>query len=254
MIDLYTHLLLNVGQGPKSESVFTEMAKKLVEQGVKTAVVAPFDDGSGRMQPKNIRTYIQQANELLSSKFIPLHLTGAQEVMASSDIPIQYNNHQLMTVNENNKYLYLRLPPQGFQFDIETLVYDLQLSGLIPVFLHPEKYPSFQENTNSLYKIAKQGAILLIDTQSFLGMNSRKTKKVAFQLLDHGLCHAISSSANPFTYQKASLAKVYDVISHQYGESLRDTLVENAQAIVTGYSILKDEPERIKKTKFLGIF
>lgn len=247
-------MLLNVGQGPKSETVFIEMTKKLVEQGITTAVVALCDDGSGSMHPKNIRAYIQQANELLSSNFIPLHLIGAQEVMASSDISIQYTNYQLMTVNENNKYLYLRLPPQEFQFDIETLVYDLQLSGLIPVFLHPEKYPSFQENTNSLYKIAKQGAVLLLDAQSFLGMNSRKTKKMAFQLLDHGLCHAISSSANPSTYQKASLTKVYDVISHQYGEALRDTLIENAQAIVTGYFILKDEPERIKKTKFLGIF
>ncbi|MBU8687444.1 tyrosine protein phosphatase [Priestia megaterium] len=254
MIDLYTHLLLNVGQVPKSEIVFTEIAKKLVEQGITTAVVAPCDDGSSRVHRQNVRTYIQQANELLSSKFIPLHLIGAQEVIASSDIPMQYNNHQLMTVNENNKYLYLRLPPQGFQFDIETLVYDLQLAGLIPVFLHPEKYPSFQENTNSLYKIVKQGAVLLLDAQNFLGMNSRKTKKVAFQLLDHGLCHAISSGVNPFTYQKASLAKVYNLISHQYGEALRDTLIENAQAIVSGHSISKDEPERIKKTKFLGIF
>ncbi|MEK4751988.1 CpsB/CapC family capsule biosynthesis tyrosine phosphatase [Priestia sp. FSL R5-0597] len=254
MIDLYTHLLLNIGQGPKSEIVFAEIAKKLVEQGVTTAVVAPCNDGSGRMHRQNISTYVQQANELLSSKFIPLHLIAAQEVMASSEIPIQYANHQLMTVNDNDKYLYLRLPPSGFQFDIETLVYDLQLSGLIPVFLHPEKYPSFQENTNSLYKIAKQGAVLLLDAQSLLGMNSRKTKKVAFQLLDHGLCHAISSSASPSTYQKASLAKVYDVIGHQYGEELRDSLIENAKAIVNGYSILKDEPERIKKTKFLGIF
>lgn len=168
MIDLYTHLLLNIGQGPKSEIVFAEIAKKLVEQGVTTAVVAPCNDGSGRMHRQNISTYVQQVNELLSSKFIPLHLIAAQEVMASSEIPIQYANHQLMTVNDNDKYLYLRLPPSGFQFDIETLVYDLQLSGLIPVFLHPEKYPSFQENTNSLYKIAKQGACHLQKAVYFL--------------------------------------------------------------------------------------
>ncbi|MCZ8493382.1 CpsB/CapC family capsule biosynthesis tyrosine phosphatase [Priestia megaterium] len=249
MIDLYTHLLLNVGQGPKSESVFTEMAKQLVEQGITTAVVSPYDEGIGKIYGQGIETYVQQANELLSSKFIPLHVIVAQEVMASSD-----TNHELMTVDKNPKYLYLRLSTQAFQCDIETLVYDLQLAGFIPVLLHPEKYPSFQENTNSLYKIAKQGAILLLDAQSFLGMNSRKTKKVAFQLLNHGLCHAISSSVTPSTYRKVSLAKVYNVISHQYGEALRDTLIENAQAIVSGYSISKDEPERIKKTKFLGIF
>ncbi|MGG3568554.1 CpsB/CapC family capsule biosynthesis tyrosine phosphatase [Priestia megaterium] len=192
MIDLYTHLLLNVGQGPKSESVFIEMAKQLVDQGITTAVVSPYDEGIGKIYVQGIKTYVQQANELLSSKFIPLHVIAAQEVMASSEVYMHYTNHELMTVNKNSKYLYLRLPPQGFQCDIETLVYDLQLSGFIPVLLHPEKYPLFQENTNSLYKIAKQGAILLLDAQSFLGVNSRKTKKVAFQLLEHGLCHAIS--------------------------------------------------------------
>ena len=254
MIDLYTHLLLSVGQGPKSESVFTEMAKQLVDQGITTAVVSPYDEGIEKVYGQGIKTYVQQANELLSSKFIPLHVIAAQEVMANSEVHMYYTNHELMTVNENSKYLYLRLPPQGFQCDIETLVYDLQLAGFIPVLLHPEKYPSFQENTNSLYKIAKQGAILLLDAQSFLGMNSRKTKKVAFQLLNHGLCHAISSSVTPSTYRKVSLAKVYDTISYQYGDALKETLRENAQAIVSGYSISKDEPERIKKTKFLGIF
>ncbi|MED3829494.1 tyrosine protein phosphatase [Priestia megaterium] len=250
MIDIYTNILPNVNSGPKSVEEFLEMANVLVKQGVTEVVAAPLYDG----KVSGYREEVDLANEWLRKSSISLSVLPGQKVIASTNMIVSNEEYYTMTINENEKYMFLHIP-QDVEIEVlENIAYELQLKGIVPVLNEPERHSLFVENPAHLYKLVKNGAVVQLSAQSVLGGNGSKAKKAAYQFIDHGLAHVIASGVNRENYQQYGLQKAYSAISKKYGNSKLYHFMENAEAIASGKAVYKQEPERIKKTKFLGIF
>ncbi|CAK8582450.1 tyrosine-protein phosphatase [Priestia megaterium] len=250
MIDIYTNILPNVNSGPKSVEEFLEMANVLVKQGVTEAVAAPLYDG----KDSSCREGVDLANEWLRKSSISLKVLPGQKIVASTQMILSNEEYYMMTINENEKYMFLEIP-QDVEIEVlENIAYELQLKGIVPVLNEPERHSLFVENPAHLYKLVKNGAVVQLSAQSVLGGNGSKAKKAAYQFIDHGLAHVIASGVNRENYQQYGLQKAYSAVSKKYGNSKLYHFMENAEAIASGKAVYKQEPERIKKTKFLGIF
>lgn len=250
MIDIYTNILPNVNSGPKSVEEFLEMANVLVKQGVTEAVAAPLYDG----KDSSCRESVDLANEWLRKSSISLSVLPGQKVIASTTMIVSNEEYYMMTINENEKYMFLEIP-QDVEIEVlENIAYELQLKGIVPVLNEPERHSLFVENPAHLYKLVKNGAVVQLSAQSVLGGNGSKAKKAAYQFIDHGLAHVVASGVNRENYQQYGLQKAYSAVSKKYGNSKLYHFMENAEAIASGKAVYKQEPERIKKTKFLGIF
>ncbi|MED3988998.1 CpsB/CapC family capsule biosynthesis tyrosine phosphatase [Priestia aryabhattai] len=250
MIDIYTNILPNVNSGPKSVEEFLEMANVLVKQGVTEAVAAPLYDG----KISSYRESVDLANEWLRKSSISLSVLPGQKVIASTNMIVSNEEYYTMTINENEKYMFLHIP-QDVEIEVlENIAYELQLKGIVPVLNEPESHSLFVENPPHLYKLVKNGAVVQLSAQSVLGGNGGKSKKAAYQFIDHGLAHVVASGVNRENYQQYGLQKAYSAVSKKYGNSKLYHFMENAEAIASGKAVYKQEPERIKKTKFLGIF
>ncbi|GAB1796170.1 CpsB/CapC family capsule biosynthesis tyrosine phosphatase [Priestia megaterium] len=250
MIDIYTNILPNVNSGPKSVEEFLEMANVLVKQGVTEAVAAPLYDG----KDSSYRESVDLANEWLRKSSISLRVLPGQKIVASTQMILSNEEYYMMTINENEKYMFLEIP-QDVEIEVlENIAYELQLKGIVPVLNEPERHSLFVENPPHLYKLVKNGAVVQLSAQSVLGGNGSKAKKAAYQFIDHGLAHVIASGVNRENYQQYGLQKAYSAVSKKYGNSKLYHFMENAEAIASGKAVYKQEPERIKKTKFLGIF
>ncbi|MGG0031216.1 CpsB/CapC family capsule biosynthesis tyrosine phosphatase [Priestia megaterium] len=250
MIDIYTNILPNVNSGPKSVEEFLEMANVLVKQGVTEAVAAPLYDG----KDSSCRESVDLANEWLRKSSISLKVLPGQKIVASTQMILSNKEYYMMTINENEKYMFLEIP-QDVEIEVlENIAYELQLKGIVPVLNEPERHSLFVENPAHLYKLVKNGAVVQLSAQSVLGGNGSKAKKAAYQFIDHGLAHVVASGVNRENYQQYGLQKAYSAVSKKYGNSKLYHFMENAEAIASGKAVYKQEPERIKKTKFLGIF
>ncbi|WP_243548932.1 CpsB/CapC family capsule biosynthesis tyrosine phosphatase [Priestia megaterium] len=250
MIDIYTNILPNVNSGPKSVEEFLEMANVLVKQGVTEVVAAPLYDG----KISSYREGVDLANEWLRKSSISLSVLPGQKVIASTNMIVSNEEYYTMTINENEKYMFLHIP-QDVEIEVlENIAYELQLKGIVPVLNEPESHSLFVENPPHLYKLVKNGAVVQLSAQSVLGGNGGKSKKAAYQFIDHGLAHVVASGVNRENYQQYGLQKAYSAVSKKYGNSKLYHFMENAEAIASGKAVYKQEPERIKKTKFLGIF
>jgi protein-tyrosine phosphatase len=250
MIDIYTNILPNVNSGPKSAEEFLEMANVLVKQGVTEVVAAPLYDG----KDSSYREGVDLANEWLRKSSISLRVLPGQKIVASTQMILSNEEFYMMIINGNEKYMFLEIP-QDVEIEVlENIAYELQLKGIVPVLNEPERHLLFVENPAHLYKLVKNGAVVQLSAQSVLGGNGSKSKKAAYQFIDHGLAHVVASGVNRETYQQYGLQKAYSAVSKKYGNSKLYHFMENAEAIASGKAVYKQEPERIKKTKFLGIF
>ncbi|MGF9945021.1 CpsB/CapC family capsule biosynthesis tyrosine phosphatase [Priestia megaterium] len=104
------------------------------------------------------------------------------------------------------------------------------------------------------YKIVKKGAIVQLSSDSIIGKNGKPAKKAAMQFIEHNLAHVIASGASLDNSKQHSLRQAYDVIAKEKGAGTSQLLMQNAEATFNGQGIQTLPPERIKKTKFLGIF
>lgn len=251
MIDLYTNILPNVGKGPRDKTAFLAMAKSLVDQGMTAVVAAPMYDSAGS---SSISMYIDAANESLQHSFIPLTILPGQKVIIDQILVQAYEQNNLVTINQATKYMLLQLSNDYTFNSTEQILYQLQLKGMVPVISEPERNAVFLEKPDHLYELVRKGAIVQLSAGSLTGQNGRKEKKAAFSFINSGLAHVVASGVCGDNYEQYALPKAYEILSKQFGTQALYKFMENADYIVEGKGIFKEQPERIKKGKILGIF
>lgn len=245
MVDIYTHMLPRV-EGRKQQ--FIDAARYLVNQGVK-AVATTLDKETNT----SLFLYVKEANQTLKDNNIPLIIVEGMEVVADRRFAESYQRRDAMLAS-NEKYIVLNIPKQEEADYLKQLIYDIQLNKIVPIISEPECHPYFLENKNTLYKFVKKGAIVQLSSDSIIGKNGKHAKKAAMQFIERNLAHVIASGASLDNYKQHSLRQAYDVITNEKGAETSQLLMENAEATFNGQGIQILPPERIKKTKFLGIF
>lgn len=245
MIDIYTHMLPSV-EGRKQQ--FIDAARHLVNQGVK-AVATTLDKETNT----SLFLYVKEANQTLKDNNIPLTIVEGMEVVADRRFAESYQRRDAILAS-NEKYIVLTIPKEEEAEYLKQLIYDIQLNKIVPIISEPECHPYFLKNKNTLYKFVKKGAIVQLSSDSIIGKNGKHAKKAAMQFIEHNLAHVIASGASLDNYKQHSLRQAYDVITKEKGAETAQLLMQNAEAAFNGQGIQILPPERIKKTKFLGIF
>ncbi|MEI2439037.1 CpsB/CapC family capsule biosynthesis tyrosine phosphatase [Priestia megaterium] len=245
MIDIYTHMLPRV-EGRKQQ--FIDAARHLVNQGVK-AVATTLDKETNT----SLSLYVKEANQMLKDNHIPLTIVEGTEVLASRQFAASYR-HQHDILPSHDKYMILTIPTQEEPSYLKDLLYDIQLKEIVPIISEPERHPYFLEHKDGLYKFVKKGAVIQLSSDSIIGKNGKHAKKAAMQFIEHNLAHVIASGASLDNYKQHSLRQAYNVITKEKGAEISQLLMQNAEATFNGQGIQILPPERIKKTKFLGIF
>ncbi|MEW4265829.1 tyrosine protein phosphatase [Priestia megaterium] len=245
MIDIYTHMLPRV-EGRKQQ--FIDAARHLVNQGVK-AVATTLDKETNA----SLFLYVKEANQTLKDNNIPLTIVEGMEVVADRRFAESYQRSDTMPAS-NKKYIVLTIPKEEEADYLKQLIYDIQLNKIVPIISEPECHPYFLKNKNTLYKFVKKGAIVQLSSDSVIGKNGKHAKKAAMQFIERNLAHVIASGASLDNYKQHSLRQAYDVITKEKGAETSQLLMQNAEATFNGHGIQILPPERIKKTKFLGIF
>ncbi|MFP8640622.1 CpsB/CapC family capsule biosynthesis tyrosine phosphatase [Priestia aryabhattai] len=245
MIDIYTRILPREERGKQQ---FIDAAEYLVSQGVK--VVATTLDKKAN---SSLSLYVKEVNQMLKDDNVPLKIVEGMEVTADRAFVATYHGREAM-LTSNERYILLTVPDQEEPDYLEQFLYEIQLKEIVPIISQPECHPYFLEYKNGLYKLVKKGAIIQLSSDSIIGKNGKRAKKAAMQFLEHNLAHVIASGVSVENYKEHSLRQAYDVIAKEKGAETAQLLRKNAESIFNGQGVQILPPERIKKTKFLGIF
>ncbi|MDQ0243665.1 protein-tyrosine phosphatase [Bacillus fengqiuensis] len=254
MIDVHCHLLPDADDGPKNVTASMEMAKQAIKQGIQTIVATPSHlNGSYRHERNSILEYVHTYKKLLAEYDIPLNVLPGQAIHLTEGLPKALDDGTLLTINNNEKYLLLVCPEHDMPPYTEQLLYDMQLKGLVPIISGPERNERIIEQPDIIYQLVKNGAIVQLGAKSIQGKFGMKVKKFAFQLLKANLAHVIASEATGKNDGNDTLKHTYADIKKKAGIEKVYMLQENAEYIVKGEMVHREQPVRIGKKRF-GIF
>ncbi len=255
MIDIHCHILPGVDDGPKTLDDALKMAELAVEEGITEIIATPHHlNGAYENTKETIIDRVNQFNEELQAANIPLVVLQGQETRIHGEMVKSIADGDILTLTDDNKYVFIELPSNHVPRYTSQLIYDLQLNRLTPIIVHPERNSEIIETPDLLYKLVKNGALTQVTASSITGHFGKKIKKFSNELIKHKLIHFVASDAHNTSSRSFRLREAMETVEKQFGTSHRYFFQENAELLVRGSHVYTEPPERVVRKKFLGIF
>ncbi|MDQ0482425.1 tyrosine-protein phosphatase [Guptibacillus hwajinpoensis] len=255
MIDIHSHILPGVDDGASTLEESLAMARQAVSEGITKVVATPHHrNGHFDNERKIILQEVVILNNELAREGIDLTVIPGQEIRIYGEMIEHYDQKELLSVNEEGMYIFVELPPTHLPAYANKLLFDLQMKGLTPVIVHPERNQEILENPRRLYQLVKGGALCQVTAAAVTGKLGKKIKKLSHEMISHNLAHFIASDSHNTTTRPFDLREALEIVEEKFGMSVRYMFQENAELLIEGKNIQKDMPLRIQRKKRLGIF
>lgn len=230
------------------------MARKAVEAGITDIFATPHHLNEKYVNfKKDIINRAVRLNESLRQNNIPLIIHLGQEVRIHRDIFTSLEKEEILTLNDNGKYLLLELPSGRVPTYTQEVIYELLLKGITPIIVHPERNKELIENHKLLFELVQEGALTQLTSSSIIGLFGKNVKSFSNKIIDHNLAHFIATDAHDIGSRGFTLQQAYETITKAYGIERTFYFKENVEQLLKDQSPVVDKPVPFKK-KILGIF
>jgi protein-tyrosine phosphatase len=255
MIDIHSHILPGVDDGARTVQDSIDMAKKAQSEGIHTIMATPHHmNGKYVNNKSDIIPLVAKLNQTFEEERIRVTVLPGQECRIYGEILEDYHKGEILPLNLDSKYLFIEFPSSSVPRYADRLLYDLQVDGLIPVIVHPERNAELIERPDKLYKLVKNGAVTQLTASSLVGYFGKKIQRFSEQMIESNLTHFIASDAHNINNRTFKMQEAMDYLEKKYGLESVYYFTENAELLIENKMIYKEIPEEIKKRKFLGIF
>ena len=198
MTDIHTHIIPNVDDGSPNLETSINMIKHEIEIGVDTIICTPHH--IYHRYEKTVEE-IKKQFELLKSEVeklnLPVKLYLGQEICYThrEDIIKMLKEGKLLTLNNTNRILlefsFTREPE-----DVLDVIYNFSVNGYEVIIAHVERYEWM--TLEKVKDLRKEGALIQINSNSYLGLTTWKEKRFTKKLLKLGLVDYVASDTHSF--------------------------------------------------------
>lgn len=248
MIDIHCHILPGLDDGAQSLEDSLTMAKQAAKEGIETIIATPHLNQQYDNRKQVIVEKVAELNGALKKAGVNVKILPGQEPRIYGEIIADYEKDEIQTLNGTH-YLFIEFPSNHVPKYSEKLLFDLQLKGLTPVIVHPERNSELMEHPDVLYNLVEKGALTQVTASSLCGYFGKKIKTFSEQLIEANLTHFLASDAHNIVNRAFKMEEALDLIESKFGMDYIYLFTENAGLLVDNKNIMKEMPEKIKKKK-----
>lgn len=247
MIDIHTHILPKLDDGPDDWDTSVKMCKMAHNDGIQKIVLTPHKDDVYDNDKNSITSYAKELSEKTDN--IVEFYTGA-DVLLTSTLLDQIRKGEIPTINDKS-YMLLELPHNQVTINMEKVIFNLHLEGYYPILTHPERNGFLQNHINVIKNLINMGLYVQITAMSLTGGFGKGAMKCSEAMLKAGLVHNIASDAHSLKARPPILSRAFQKAKKIVGERTAKMMVlDIPQKIVDGEPIDTSELKEIKKRWF----
>lgn len=253
MIDLHTHVLPGIDDGPDDMVGSVALADAAAAAGTRTLVATPHvRDDHPRVKLDRIQEDAARVNRIVRDYGIDLFVVPGGEVSLASAVALANDELELATLGGNTRDLLIETPYGPLTSVFEELLRGIVARGFRVTLAHPELNPTFQEHPERLGALVEEGtALLQLTTSSFEGGRRARHKALAVRILEQGWAHVLASDAHSAEWRPPNLQPGLEAARRALPEAAREInwMVNAAPlAIVQGVE-LPPRPERAQEKR-----
>lgn len=198
MIDLHSHVLPGIDDGPADDDGALALARAAYAGGTRIMVATPhLDSRFPAVRLDELADRVADLNDLLWREGVGLEVRSGAELPLATALDLDDAELRRASLGANGRDLLLEPPDQALPATFDSLVADLARRGFRPVIGHPERCRSFQEDPARLGALVAAGALCQITARTLARAPRRApTRRTAVHALREGWVHAIASDAH----------------------------------------------------------
>lgn len=242
MIDIHSHLIFGVDDGPSSIKESVRMILEAERLGVKAVIATPHF----RDDPMHITKVIQNYNEIVDrTRNFDIKIYLGSEVFINSLLPLENTDKSHMVLN-NSRYLLFELPLENYPIYANEILSGLHSERIIPIIAHPERNRYFAKNFTTFVKFLEAGCLVQIDAASIVGVYGSEAKEFTKKLVKYNLVHFVASDAHCSSDYIQWYQQAYNQVKKWGGEDIANKLFIANPGIIqenTGGISMKEESQ-----------
>lgn len=240
MIDLHSHIIFGVDDGPKSIKESLELIGEARRQGVRIIVATSHRRKAMFETPeKVIMANFLELKVAVARVFPETRLCYGGELYYTKDIIGKLDKKKVPTLN-GTKNVLIEFSMNTTWKEIQEAVNEVILLGLTPVIAHIERYDALAFKGERVAELIDKGCYTQVNSSHVLkpgliGDPSKEFKKRVQYFLDNDLVYCVASDMHNLSKRKPYMQEAFTVVEKEYGpERARALFKKNPLMIVKG--------------------
>lgn len=243
MIDIHSHIVFDVDDGPDTLEESLALIKESYSQGVRTIVSTSHRrKGMFETPEEKIFANFSVVKEEVEKIYDDLTLCFGGELYYSNDIPEKLSKNQVPRMN-GTRFALVEFSMTTPWKEIHTGLSQVLMQGVTPIVAHIERYNALEFNKGRVKELIDMGCYTQINSSHVLkaklfGDKYKVFKKRARYFLEENLVHCVASDMHNTGERKPYMKEAYQIIFKDFGKK-------------RAHDLFKDNPQTLLENNYL---
>ncbi len=251
MIDIHTHIIPDLDDGPPDMETSVGMGRIAAVEGITAIISTSHSKECSEVGFAGMRSRLNDVWVAWVEAGLDIRLELGVEIFLTPDTPADLKSGALWTL-AGSDYVLVELPYQPWPAYAERALFDLQLAGYIPILAHPERYTAIQADPNLMYALAERGILSQVTAGALLSEHNSPIRRCAETLVRHNMVQFLSSDAHGITARKRMpvLQSAMKAVEALVGPEIAAAMVSSNPSHILSKKYLAPEAEPVTSRKW----
>jgi tyrosine-protein phosphatase YwqE len=219
-VEFHSHLIPGVDDGVETLDQSIEILKGFHAMGMRKVITTPHIMCDFYKNSKqNLHPLLQEIESKLKEENIPIEIEVAAEYMIDDGFIAKIEAGELLCFGPNKKHILVELPFMSEPVNFKEALFELQVSGFLPILAHPERYSYYAHQKDQYEELKNRGILFQVNMLSLIGYYSKPVMETAQFLIDQKMIDLVGSDTHhirhlhllPEVYQSKYYRKVCEL-------------------------------------------
>ena len=237
MIDIHSHIIFDVDDGPKTLEDSRRLLEESYRQGVRTIISTSHRrKGMFETPEEKIAANFKQVQELAKQVADDLTVLYGAEIYYTSDILKKLEEGTFPSLG-GTKYVLIEFSMNTPYKDIHSALGNVIRLGMTPVVAHIERYHCLENDEDKVSELINMGCYMQVNSSNILkpklfGDRYKFMKKRVQFFLERDLVHFVASDMHNLDDRPPYMQKAYQIVAKKYGAERAEELFKTNQEIL----------------------
>lgn len=254
MVDLHSHIIPGVDDGPDDMTASVAMAEVAAHAGTGVIVATPHvrEDHPG-VRVEEIAGRAAEVDRVLRRHGVGVRVVPGGEVGLGAAISLSEEDLRRATLAGNGRDVLIETPFGALPSVFEELLSGLMDRELRVTLAHPEHNRDLQREPERLRRLVDRGVLVQVTADSLRAPRPSRSRRFAQRVLREGLVHAIASDGHSATWRPPDMRPGLEAARQALPEARAELewLVDAAPTAILAGEALGPRPSRLPRRGLL---